>query len=1119
MTDLSKLDAENRLKALELQSFIVEAPAGAGKTELLTQRYLKLLSRVHEPEEIIALTFTNKASAEMRNRIFQSLETAEKQIPVDAAHKQQTRDLANNALKQAQQRGWQLLTQPSRLRILTMDTLCSSLARQMPLLSRLGGQPRLVEDASAHYNEAAQLALSQVAQEENLQAPISTVLGFMQNDVEKLGKLLAQMLAKREQWLHLTGTQTTLEGAGIITQCQQALKACIEEKLRLALQSFPANYQAKLMPVVRFAASNLDGGHAYAQLIDWSMPLGSSVDSLPNWLVLKQFLLTKGNFRKANGLNVTFGFPANHPDKTKHLQTFADVCDLIADPNPLESLGDLPVISHDEIHENSIIVQAFAQLLQLAAAHLWTVFQTANEVDFVAIAQSAIYALENEQGPTDLALRLDYKISHLLVDEFQDTNATQMTLLEQLTQGWQPHDGRTLFCVGDPMQSIYRFRKADVSLFLQAAEHGIGQIQLNPLKLYRNNRSQPSVVEWINHTFENLFPSQDNEREAAIRYRPFIASCAQDADEGVTVHALTIEKNAERGDAKTLEARYIADLIKKEQKKNPTQKIAVLVRSRNHLRELVSEIHKNHPRISFQAVNIEELNQRQTVQDALSLTRAMLHRADRVHWLNILRAPWCGLTLADLHALCADNHHATIWQLMQEDRLLSEDGQLRLTHIKNVLNEAFLAQGRIPLRRWLESTWLKLGGGRTLVSIGDNRDVQAFFDLVEKLAQGYVLDFEQLETAMGKLYARPDVNATEHLQFLTIHGAKGLEFDCVILPALNRQARHPESPLMLWEKVSVNGKTQLLAAPFSKKKTNGTPTIYDYIKQLEALRANNETMRLLYVAATRTKRKLHLVATATQKEGQSSLAQNSFLALLWPKLEINFTYPQMMETPTQPTSRLAEYTSKLMRLAQVEPPSVFTVTAPKSDYTTVSIHRDEINHFLEVNRYFDADVGILTHFYLQLIVNRNLSDWNNQRLKNLHPVMHYWFISKGYADKISNEGALIVITHLETTLASAQGQWVLQSRLHAESELAIDYIENGQFSRKIIDRTFIEENTRWIIDYKTTPLDESIKPDAIKHVAENFRDQLHTYANLFKAEGLEVKCAIFFTNLGKLIIL
>ena len=84
-----------------------------------------------------------------------------------------------------------------------------------------------------------------------------------------------------------------------------------------------------------------------------------------------------------------------------------------------------------------------------------------------------------KSAPTELALALDYRIRHLLVDEYQDTSPSQARLLELLVAGWQPGDGRSLFCVGDPMQSIYAFREADVTLFLQAQRQGIGGVALS----------------------------------------------------------------------------------------------------------------------------------------------------------------------------------------------------------------------------------------------------------------------------------------------------------------------------------------------------------------------------------------------------------------------------------------------------------------------------------------------------------------------------------------------------------------------------------------------------------------------------------------------------------------
>jgi ATP-dependent helicase/nuclease subunit A len=1106
MSDLKQLDAESRTCALEIESFIVEAPAGAGKTELLTQRYLKLLSAVNEPEEIIALTFTNKAAAEMRNRILQSLLDCENRTEITQAHKQQTRTLAEAALKQARARGWQLLTQPSRLRIMTMDALCSSLARQMPLLSRLGGQPMVSEDASLHYAEAAQLALAEIANESSLQAPVSAVLGFMNNDIEKLGKLLADMLAKREQWLLLAGQHTQFNVDEISAQCFAVIENCVQEKLSAALQALPASTQTILMPVARFAASNLDENHI---LLDWNMPLEVNINRLPHWLALRKFLLSdKGTFRKR--LTVSEGFP---PDKTgdrdRHIQTFTEVCELIGDARALDTLGELPVTSEADLHANSIIVQAFAQLLQRAAAHLWTVFQSANEVDFVAIAQSAIHALENEQGATDLALKLDYKISHLLVDEFQDTNATQLALLQQLTQGWEPQDGRTLFCVGDPMQSIYRFRKADVSLFLQAAERGVGHIPLKSLKLTLNNRSQPKVVEWINQTFKAIFPSADNEIEAAIRYRDFIATKAICDDEGVETHALVVDNDEESENTKALEAHYVADLITKEQEKNPQQKIAVLVRSRSHLRELVSEIRRNYALLKFQAVEIEELNQRQTVQDALSLTHALLHRADRVHWLNVLRAPWCGLTLADLHTLCADDHHATIWQLMHE-RTLSANGQARLNHVKNVLTEAFTAQGRMPLRRWLESAWLKLGGGNTLINAGDNRDVQAFFDLVEKLALGYALDFEQLETGMQKLYAEPDITANDTLQFLTIHKSKGLEFDCVILPALNRKPRHPDSPLMLWEEVQIDGKLQLLAAPYSKKKNN-SPSIYDYIKSLETTRANNETVRLLYVAATRTMHKLHLVATAKRKNELITPVKNSFLELLWPKLAAEFLSAKTSKTEASSNQTLAQFKPQLMRLSQVGTPialSGFAKAPTKANLQQAATTEATLN--------LAADCGTLAHLYMEIIANTGLEHWPESRIHACSQAMHLWLKQCGHTAEIATHAAAEVATALVTTIASDDGKWVLQQRENQYTEYALSALdaENNEVAQHKIDLTFVEKNTRWIIDYKLT------QPNDIKDlqaIAQAHQAQLNRYESLFLNESLPIAKAVFFLSLGKLI--
>ena len=368
------------------------------------------------------------------------------------------------------------------------------------------------------------------------------------------------------------------------------------------------------------------------------------------------------------------------------------------------------------------------------------------------------------------------------------------------------------------------------------------------------------------------------------------------------------ETEADNLNIKHIEARYVADLIVKLRAQNTApQKTAVLVRSRSHLKELVSEIRRNHPHLKFQAVEIEHLNERQTVQDALSLVCALHHRADRTHWLNVLRAPWCGLTLADLHTLAASDHRATIWQLMHDESRLqhiSADGMLRLSHVKTVLTAAFEGQGRMPVRRWLESTWLQLGGGKCLVDAGDIRDVQVFFDLVEKTSRSGHLDIAALELGMQKLYAKPDIEADDSLQFLTIHKSKGLEFDTVILPALNRSPRHADNELVLWQEVMVDNHLHLIAAPLTSAnktsiKKNTAPDVYQYLKALEAERSDNEVVRLLYVAATRTQRQLHLIASIqTNQKGEIKPVANSLLKVLWPAVETDFSQATPLGCPT-----------------------------------------------------------------------------------------------------------------------------------------------------------------------------------------------------------------------------
>ena len=1102
-------DAQNRARALELTSFIVEAPAGAGKTELLTQRYLKLLQTVNEPEEIIAITFTNKAAAEMRLRILDSLMKAAAQDRPLQAHKQITYELSLKALERSATQSWQLLENPSRLRIFTIDSLCAHLARQMPLMSRFGSQPRVALDATALYAQAAEQTLALLEDKEYCEV-VKAALRYVDNNAAQLKNLLVNMLEKRDQWLHHAQFEVD------VADLQQTLRFVVEQELANALQAVPASLQYLLMPVARYAASNLPDDSPVAFLKDWETPVSKNHEALPLWCALADLMLTAGGEpRKEGGLNVKFGFPATDEGRAQK----AALVQIISAIDDLSALHRVRALPHAG-DENSAwqIIATLSQLLNLAVAQLWLVFQRAGEVDFVEIAHRATRALGDDFGePTELALKLDYQIKHLLVDEFQDTSPSQVKLLEQLTQGWQIDDGRTLFAVGDPMQSIYRFRKANVGLFIDAAEHGIGDIYLERLQLYRNNRSSPAIVDWINRTFAPIFPEHDEVIQGAIHYRPFIATKDELPQSGVEVHPVIKQADESNELAQQREAEAVVRVIQTERSINPSVKIAVLVRSKKHLAQLVSKLRRDHQDIAFQAVEIEALEGRQVVQDLLSLTHALHHRADRVHWLAILRAPWCGLNLHDLHALAGHDHRSTIWALMHDELTvsrLSTDGQARLLHVRGILQEAYASQGRMNVSRWTRGVWLMLNGTSCLWAPGDVVDVQAFFACLDALDRSNQFSPERMAFEITKLFAAPDAQG-ENLQMMTIHKSKGLEFDTVILPGLGAATggNNSDKPLVLWEEVAVGHQQELLAAPYIPKGARDKDKVspYDYLEAREKERDANESARVLYVAATRVERKLHLVGIASQNaKGEIGCTKNTYLDLLWDAVGNEFEAAAQLAPVVDIVADIADFTPKLVRLKQPQLPALLqTGQLPVAD--------NRQNSKPVSSGSIEADIGTLAHKYMEIIAKQGLAPWPLPRIVSILPAMRHWLRQQGYTENIANDAAARVERLLAVTLGSADGQWVLKLREGAASELALTTRTGNEINNYIVDRTFIDEGVRWVIDYKTTSLTTDASAEMLQAAAEVHRKQLETYAGLFENEGLPVKCAVLFMHIGKLV--
>ena len=196
-------DAAARVRALDPEhSFICVAPAGSGKTELLTQRVLVLLARVQKPEEILAITFTRKAAAEMQHRVLGALKMATGPKPQEP-HKQQTWQLASAALKADAHYGWQLLANPHRLHIRTFDGLCASLVKALPLQAQMGVGVVLSDDPERLFTLAAKQLLAELESAGPIADALAQLLLHLDNQHNRLRELLVELLKSRAAWLPL----------------------------------------------------------------------------------------------------------------------------------------------------------------------------------------------------------------------------------------------------------------------------------------------------------------------------------------------------------------------------------------------------------------------------------------------------------------------------------------------------------------------------------------------------------------------------------------------------------------------------------------------------------------------------------------------------------------------------------------------------------------------------------------------------------------------------------------------------------------------------------------------------------------------------------------------------
>lgn len=936
------LDKAEREAALDpFLSFIVQAPAGSGKTGLLVQRYLRLLGVVKRPESIVAMTFTRKAAAEMKERIQEALLAARDASSAHGDFARRTQELALDALANDARHGWNLLSDPGRLQIQTIDSLCAMLIRHMPVISQFGAIGEVVENAAELYRLAARCTVRELAVAERDKTLLHDLAVYFDNDLSRLERLVVSMLEQRDQW--------------------------------------------------------------------------------------------------------TFLHEGQQPPE----------------------------------------IAAFCQLLRRAHDSLLHVFRERGVVDFTEVTRAAIRGLGTAERPSDLLYWLDFRIQHLLVDEFQDTSLAQYDLINALTAQWSEGDLHTLFVVGDPMQSIYRFRGAEVSLFLQCwKEQRLGSVQLTPLSLATNFRSTPEIVHWVEERFRPLMLADE---KGDVLFRE--SSAAREAAECKPEVIPFIEDSGE------IEANAVVDLVRSGQAKGT---VAILVRSRAHVLEVLPLLRR--AGIAYEAVEIATLAEQQHIIDLISLTRAISHTGDRTSWLASLRAPWCGLTLADLAALAEDEPERTILDLLSDPEKiarLSLEGRVRAVRVQEILAAAVARAGRVSLRDLVESTWLALGGPAVLTERNQHEDISACLALIEASeAGGVIRDFGLLSERLDSLFAKPGT-AEGRVQVMTIFQAKGLQFRTVILPQIGKQTKIADRELLAWtDDLDENGAPILRVAAKPRKGTNEL-AYNEIVKELDS-KEQHELKRVLYVACTRAENNLYLLGNAKlTKDGELATPRSgTFLRLIWESAKAGFEAKRRTQRLLRNTEQGTAIPRTILRRmdASWSPPRLDPSVPwrPKLERVAASARKVTYEWVSHTSRH----VGTVVHALLNQLSASNgerSAAWIQAMMPAIESELRRLGVPRGEVAQASAR----VLRALATTLNSDRGSWTLRQHREAHSEWAIAGKIGGRLISGTVDRSFRDERGRlWIVDFKTSEHEGGRLERFLNEEQRRYRGQLENYATL-----------------------
>ena len=1079
-------------------SATVSASAGTGKTWLLVTRLIRLLLAGARPDGILAVTFTRKAAAEMQTRLGArllalarsddaALQGLLQQIhaPTDAA-----------TLARARQLYEELLRSPYPIKATTFHAFCQDILRRFPLEAGVAPGFELLE-ATGELQDAAWDALCAEAGDSPDGEPAQALetLIDISGGLSGVHGALNAFLAHRSDWWAFTEGQAeplafalaTLAGQLQVDPGEDAAGSFFSDTRIDELRQFAALFSKHVTDTSQRLLDDL------LTALDGGLEAGERFDRAAG-----VFLTQQGTARVRKESNVQKK-KMGVDGEARFLELHFALCEAILAVRDVQR-------AQQTLHHSSAWYRAGQRLLE----HYQRLKAERRLLDFADLEWKAYQLLNHADNAHWIQYKLDQRIDHLLIDEFQDTNPTQwrlvLPLLEELAAGANERR-RSVFLVGDDKQSIYRFRRADPELFDTAQSWLQRQLAAVSQPLNVSWRSAPAIMDFVNRLFgagplharlTHFAPHATHHQDlwGRVEVLPLVepTPAAEPAWRDTLRNPLQEPRIVSYDQRHLAEGRLIARHIRAlmeegvaighEGEARPIQynDIMILLRQRTHAADMEQALRE--AGIPYTGADRGTLLDSLEAQDMVALLEWLVAPFDNLALARVLRSPLFHCDHDDLIALAREQRGNWRDRLaivgprqpqnapLQRACVLLEGWRERVgtTPVHDLLDRIF-CEGDV-LRRY-EAAYPAHLRHRAAANLNRFLELALEIDNGRYPTIGHFV--ARLRSLRQQAQEAPDegipTQAEARVRIMTIHASKGLEAPVVFLAdtANAHGAAKANQALLDWPAAEARPVCFLLAG----RKDQQDPFTRNLLERHAAAEAR-EDANLLYVAITRARQML-FVSGCRPNRGQDL----GWYGLIVESCDSSLDMPPVMESGRRPVALAAAPPAKATASIDPRLSQALTTVRQNEGFIAPSGEVEAGGQTAAATEEDGRSRGIAIHRMLQLLcegvenVTQRVASELGRRDDDAE--LGDWF---GEAQRVFRDPAL---AHLFDP-----GQYSA-----AYNEVPIQYAADGRMVYGIIDRLVVCGETVWLLDYKTHTVTDKA---ALASLAEGYRPQLTHYA-------------------------